>query len=456
MKKMQSIGTAGAVVLVLLTLAAAMPLAQAKTKQVDLDVALGTPVMLAGEKQTAYLRVALTGFAIEDESERTPVNVAIVLDRSGSMGGEKIARAKDAAIMAIGRLRGDDIVSVVAYNHAVQVVVPATRVSDKDAIYRAIQSMQAGGNTALFAGVSKGVAEVRKFLDKERVSRVILLSDGLANVGPASPEELGALGASLLEDGIAVTTIGLGLDYNEDLMAQLATKSDGNHMFAENAVDLAKAFDYEFGQATSVVAQNVLVRIECAPGVRPIRVIGREAEIAGQTVSLQMNQLYGEQMKYAILEVETPARTAGEAAEVARVEVRYRNAQTNEDERARSAATARFTDSAGDVDRHTNKPVMVTALRQVANEQSKLAVKLRDEGRIEDARLVGADNNMRLNAWSDKYDSQVLREDALRQQRAVQEMADDEAWRRGRKQLKGEQTDITNQSIFNLNSLRSR
>src|SRR4029450_1790476 len=90
-----------------------------------------------------------------------------------------------------------------------------------------------------------GAAAVRKFLDRQRVNRIILLSDGQANVGPSSPGDLGNLGASLIKEGISVTTLGLGLDYNEDLMTQLARRSDGNHYFIENSSDLARRFGYE-------------------------------------------------------------------------------------------------------------------------------------------------------------------------------------------------------------------
>ena len=113
-----------------------------------------------------------------------------------------------------------------------------------------------------------------------------------------SPAELGNLGASLIKEGISVTTLGLGLDYNEDLMTALALRSDGNNYFIENSAELGRKFAYEFDDVTSVVAQEVTVRITCAPGVRPVRVLGREADITGQTVTAYLSQVYGEQQKY--------------------------------------------------------------------------------------------------------------------------------------------------------------
>ncbi|MEZ4464954.1 MAG: VWA domain-containing protein [bacterium] len=117
-----------------LTVALALlaPLA-AHAESVHLDMRLGTPAVEAGRKQTAYLKVGLTG-ALERKPTRVPVSVALVIDKSGSMSGDKIRRAKDAALMAIDRLGPDDIVSVVAYDTRVSVLVPATKAGDKESI----------------------------------------------------------------------------------------------------------------------------------------------------------------------------------------------------------------------------------------------------------------------------------------------------------------------------------
>lgn len=119
------------------------------------------------------------------------MNIAIVLDKARSMQGSKIEEARRGAIEAVKRLGPNDIVSVITYDSTVQVLVPATKLTDKAAVCQKISQIKAGGRTALFAGVSKGAVEVRKFLDKERVNRVVLLSDGKANIGASSPSELG-------------------------------------------------------------------------------------------------------------------------------------------------------------------------------------------------------------------------------------------------------------------------
>ena len=427
-------------VVLLLVLAAS----ESWASQVHLDVALGTPAVLAGAKQTAYLRVAMTGFELKDESRRTPVNVAIVLDKSGSMQGEKIRQAREAAIMAIGKLRDDDIVSVVTYDTSINVVVPATKVSDRERVYQAIRGIQAGGNTALFAGVSKGANEVRKFLARNRVNRVVLLSDGLANHGPSTPAELGELGRSLGQEGVAVTTIGLGLGYNEDLMTELAQRSDGNHMFAENATDLARAFDNEFGDVLSVVAQEVTVRIQCAKGIRPVRLLGREGDIAGQRVTTTLNQIYSEQMKYVLLEVEVPAGRRNTAQEIAAVEVSYANMATKTNDRLKSNISIAFVDSPEEVERRTNKEVMVAAIRQIGMERNEEAMQLRDEGKIEEARDLFTSNSAWLGRNSSKFDSRILKEDRWLNQKSSSNLAPGD-WAHNRKVIKAEQYKAKNQ-----------
>jgi len=172
--------------------------------QVKLDVSMAQPTLLAEKKQMAYLKVGLTGFKMSPESDRAPINVALVLDKSGSMSGTKLAKAKEAACLAVRGLDSQDIVSIVTYDSTVEVLVPATKLTDKEAVCSKISRIESGGSTALFAGISKGAAELRKFLDRDRVNRVILLSDGLANVGPQTPGELGDLGASLRANGSAV------------------------------------------------------------------------------------------------------------------------------------------------------------------------------------------------------------------------------------------------------------
>ncbi|MGI9407108.1 MAG: vWA domain-containing protein, partial [Hyphomicrobiaceae bacterium] len=206
--------------------------------RIKLSAEPGQGSILRGHDGKVYLRIHLEGIRPPAESDRAPVNLALVIDRSGSMNGAKIVQARRAALMALDRLEADDILSIVTYSDRAEVLVPATRVRDRHVLRRKINHIFTSGRTALYAGTKAGIGQVREFLRSERVNRVILLSDGLANIGPSTPEVLGRLGREAVADGISATTIGLGLGYNEDLMAKLAYNSDGNHAFVENASDL--------------------------------------------------------------------------------------------------------------------------------------------------------------------------------------------------------------------------
>ncbi len=422
-------------------------LGSAQAKQVKLEVSVSHPILLAGVKQTAYVKVGLTGQALTTTKDRAPVNVAMVLDRSGSMGGEKIRRARDAAIMAIDRLGRNDIVSVVAYNSGVQVLVPATKVSDKHSIFAAIRGLTAGGSTALFAGVSKGAAEVGKFLQRNQVNRVVLLSDGLANVGPSSPSALGELGASLIKEGISVTTIGLGLGYNEDLMLKLAMASDGNHAFVEGPEQLARIFNYEFGDLLSVVANDVAIEIVCSAGVRPVRVLGREATIIGQRITTRLNQIYGRQEKYLLLEVEMAAAAAGRTRAMASVAVDYIDMIHQGKKHLSQETSVTYSSSAQLVRANTNAQVMVAAVEQIGNLANRQAVALRDQGKIKEARKLLLGNEAYLIKNANRYKSKRLK-DHSKANRVDFDNLDSENWGRQRKHMNKRMRTIRGQQAW--------
>ncbi len=420
----------------------------AKTTQIKLSTNMATAVMEADKRQTAFLKVSLTGFDVDEQQDRIPANIAIVLDKSGSMSGQKIEFARQAAIHAISQLNQDDIVSVVTYDNQVQIIVPSTKVTNKARINRLINGIKASGNTALFAGVSKGAAELRKFLSQNQVNRVILLSDGLANVGPKSPSELGQLGASLSKEGISVTTIGLGLGYNEDLMTQLAGFSDGNHAFVEKPSDLVKIFQYEFGDVLSVVAQDVNIIIECDDNIRPIRVLGRAGDIIGNKVSVRMNQLYSGQEKFILLEVEVPEHKANTNVDIASVKIDYNNLYTHSRQKLNDSASVTFSTSKQEVEESIDAEVYESSVEQVANEYSKKAVELRDKGDISGARAILNKSADYLQSNATKLSSSVLKEQEMEARQDAQELDDSKNWLRTRKVLREKQYKRSKQQSY--------
>jgi len=348
-------------------------------------VEIDRAILPAGGAQRAVVKITLDAPPPPEKSIRPAVNLAIVLDRSGSMAGQKLERAKDAAIEALRHLGPMDIFSVVVYDHNVSTVVSAQHAKNIEWIEGRITQIRSGGNTALFGGVSQGAAEVRKNLDGNYVHRIILLSDGIANVGPSSPEDLGRLGAALIKEDISVTTVGVGTDYNEDLMTSLSQNSDGNTYFVESSRDLPRIFTAELGDVLSVVAKKVNIIIELPNGVKPLNIIGREGRIKGRMVELSLNQLYGSQKKYALIEVEIPEGKSGEKRDIAYVNVSYENPFTQKKETSSGRVYARFSKDRLKVKKSANIAVQKDYYLNLNAISQDKAISLSDKGKKNEA-----------------------------------------------------------------------
>jgi Ca-activated chloride channel family protein len=364
------------------------------------------PLMLGDRPGRVVVKVGLEGLRVPVMPERLPLNVAIVLDKSGSMeSGFKMENAKRGAIEVIERLTSDDIVSLVVYDTNPRVVIPAQRVRDKDALIETISSIYADGSTALYGGVTLGAIQVRRNLSWKYINRVILLSDGLANVGPQTTEELAYLGASLSQEGITVSTIGVGLDYNEDLMTALAARSGGNSYFAASGRELPRIFAEEIGEAMTVVARDIRIRVNCHEGLKPIGIIGREGEIEGRAMSAAVGELYGENEKFALFEIEVPQEKTGNHLDVADVQVEYADPYTNEQMRQDLRVAVAFDGDEDAVRNGTNKGIAKDAALARSSEAKREAVRLADEGSIEAAAGLLKANALSLEKAAQECDN---------------------------------------------------
>ena len=372
--------------------------------KVKLKVELDRSILPAGKTGKAVIKVALQpAMVLRDAADRPPANVAIVLDRSGSMSGQKIEQAKEAAIQAVRRLGAKDIVSLVAYDHQVRTIIPAQQAKNPEALVALIRKIGVGGNTALYAGVNQGAAEIRKNLKGEYFHRVILLSDGLANVGPSTPDDLARLGRALIKEDISVSAVGLGQGYNEDLMTKLAQEGQGNLYFAESAKELPGIFDAEIGDALSVAARRTVIRIELEDGVRPVRLIGRQGVIRGNNVEVEINQLYGGQEKFALLEVEVSAGKANENKDLARVAVDFEDAFSGEAVSQKSAIGCSFSQEEEKVAASTNQKVAEAYVDNQVAEAKERAIKLADKGQHKEAVQELRRVNLSITAQNEVY-----------------------------------------------------
>jgi Ca-activated chloride channel family protein len=369
------------------------------TQPITLDARLAQPVMKDGAAHKNYLRVALSGCEPQPRETRTPVNVAFVIDRSGSMSGERIVQAREAAIMAIRRLQPEDIASLVVFDTRADVPIAARKVADPGLFVDRIRQIGLGGSTAIYDGVDKARAEVLANHDPKRLNRIVLLSDGQANVGPSRPEHFAQLGRALLAEGISVSTIGLGLDYNEDLMLQLALASDGNHAFARDPSDLIQIFNREFNDVLAACAQTVSIDIELREGVKAVKALSRDANIDGGKAQFRLNQVYAATEHYVLLEVELDKglAVAGEH-DLGTVKVAYTEAGSGGQKKLDAVIRARFTKSEAEAKASADAKVGEAVVEQAARWRAREAVRLRDAGKHGEARALLLQNVTEINS----------------------------------------------------------
>jgi Ca-activated chloride channel family protein len=429
------------------------PLANAAEKAappLELSARLARAAPLAGAAQTLHLRVGLLAKAAPSREARMPINVALVIDRSGSMSGPRIEAAKEAARMAVDRLTSRDIVSVVSYDDRVEVDVPATRASDPRSEKERISRLNARGSTAIWAGLQRGADEVRKFKSRAYVNKIILLSDGLANVGPSRPDEFASLGRELAGEGITVSTIGLGNGYNEDLMAKLAINADGTHKFVAKPADLVQFFAREFDDALSVIAQDVLIEIECAPGVAPNRSLGRQADISGGKATYRFSLAMAGAEQAVLIGIDVPALSAGEPRPIARVRARYLGADGVTRHESEIAVGARATSLVAESDASVDREVMGEVALLTAREQKEEALRLRDAGRHDEAKRKFEETTETLRRTTSAYgiDNNLIRQQLEASGRAAAApSARPDEWEKVRKSLRETDTNQAGASV---------
>ncbi|MEW5800055.1 MAG: VWA domain-containing protein [Bacteroidota bacterium] len=287
-----------------------------------LDGKLNCPV-ITERGGTAYLQLTLTTPDILKDKKRKPMNLSVVIDRSGSMDDQnKMEFAKKAFASLVDQLQPDDILSIVIYDDIVDIVRHASKVGkNRNSIKRLIDEVYPRGSTNLGGGLVEGLKQAERFVGKEYVNRVVLLSDGLANVGVTNPTELNSIVRKYRNRSISVTTMGVGLDYNENLMMGLSESGGGNYYFIEHPNSLTSYVRKEFEMVSSVLAQNAAIHLNLGDGVQVQDVVGCEFRPESGRYIIPVGDLYANETREFTVELSIPSGTGTKT--VATGELKY-------------------------------------------------------------------------------------------------------------------------------------
>ena len=354
-----------------------------------LRAALSSQKILHSSTGEMFVAIDLSARDVE-AAQRPPMNLAVVIDRSGSMAGDKLVQAKQAAEGLIDRLAVRDRVALVQYDDGAQVILPITNMdtAGKARARAAIRRIMDGGGTNLHDGLALGRDELLATPAAGALDRMILLSDGQANAGITDLPTLRSVAGAAADRGIRLTTVGLGVDYNEELMEGLAEHGRGHYYYVQQAGDLQEIFRGELDSIQATVARNTTLQLAPAcPGVEVLEVYGFNSERTGSGVTIPMTDLFGGDERRVVARLRVPASAKG-AQNVLGVTLQYDDAKAGTPHTATVALGVNVSTDEGAVERSANKDVITEVVKVQGAQALRAAASAYQRGDVAGAEAI--------------------------------------------------------------------
>lgn len=294
---------------------AAPHLVRADGSALSLGVTLDRSAVAVGGDGLVRMELAIK--ADESSSDKAAARVdsdfVVVLDRSGSMSGDRIEHARGAVLALLDQLAQGDRFALVVYDDAAQIAIPLAHADEAvKARWRALVSgIEPGASTNMSDGLDQGLALLGEGRRAGRPGRLILLSDGHANTGDATPEGLRARGLRAAREELVLSTVGIGEGFNEYLMTAIADAGTGNYHYLADGTQLAGIFERELSSTRETVASGLAVRLAPAPGVQIVDAAGYPLEHAAGAASFKVGALFAGQERRVWVTLRVPATSTG-------------------------------------------------------------------------------------------------------------------------------------------------
>ncbi len=331
--------------------------------------------------------------------------VSLVIDTSGSMAGPKMDNARASARALVERLKDGDIVSLVTFSDEAQERLAPTvlSVSTRPSIERVIAGLQPIGGTNMFEGLRMGESRAFNAPGTHPVRRVVVVSDGIANVGPSSPQILGELAAKGAEHGIQVTAVGVGLDYDENTLNALAIRSSGRLYHISEPHEMSSMLEREIGLLQATAATRAFIEVMPAPGVQILGADGIRTEWAqGGAMRIPLGTMFGGQHREALLRVRVTANGDGQRP-LASVRFHFQDPSDGNLERVQEVvARYQVTTDRLAIDQHQNAKTRSILATQEASQAALAAAQRLNEGQFDaaDKDLAKAEEKLQASAAS--------------------------------------------------------
>ncbi len=260
-------------------------------ESIAMDLRFGNNIV-SKKSEDAILQIGFASSNMNDYPYIPPVNICLVVDKSGSMSSDnRMEKLKIALKEFIEGLREDDIISIVVFDSDAEVILSAQKVGDTEKIKLLISNLSTGGNTNLNSGMILGYQEVMKNVNTYGTNKVILLTDGLTNTGETNTENIVNNSGEYNDKGINISTIGIGNNVNYNLLRQISNNGNGSNHFIGSSEDIQKVFIDELQSILFPVAKNVSLQIEYEKQLELINFYGYSPEYEKNTISLKLDNI---------------------------------------------------------------------------------------------------------------------------------------------------------------------
>jgi len=348
---------------------------------------LGNAFLIAGESSEVVTQLRVSTQALAN-ARRPPINLALVIDTSGSMDGDPIADARRASLELLDALRPEDRLSVIAFHSETEVLLESTQLDGADLgeLRTRIGRMEARGTTDLSGGMQAGLEELVRNFEPEGINRLVLLSDGVPN----DAAQVLPLAQAAGERGIRITALGLGIDFDETLLANVATQSGGRFHYVEESSMVAGVFRDEVLRFERLLARNLTLELSPGPGVRIDGVVGQQiTPLANGHVQVALGDISEGEHRDVIVRMQANARRSGAAVELLDAVLHFDDAIQNAGRLERRAYFgARATSEPSEVEAGRNQDVERAAARMLAAATTVQAIEVARDGNIAAARQV--------------------------------------------------------------------